>query len=78
MIRQARERRAASLGFTNGRLGPYSRAALAKRLRISVETLRRWEVGLAVPPRRGSVRARLARELGVTLGHLGLDEELRP
>jgi transcriptional regulator with XRE-family HTH domain len=79
-MEEARKRRAASLGYTPAPgdrrpdYGPFSRAALAQRLRISEETIRLWELGKASPPKKGSVRTRLCKELGVTATDLEFDK----
>src|SRR5438045_8816263 len=80
LIAEARKRRAASLGFVpapDDRRpddGPYSRAALAQRLRVSEDSIRLWELGKASPPKKGSIRGRLCRELGVTAADLEFDK----
>jgi hypothetical protein len=80
LIEDARKRRAASLGYTptpedrRPDYGPFSRAALAQRLRVSEETIRLWELGRASPPKKGTIRSRLCRELGVTPADLEFDK----
>jgi transcriptional regulator with XRE-family HTH domain len=80
LMEEARKRRAASLGFEPAAgdrrpdYGPYSRAALAQRLRVSEDTIRLWELGKASPPKKGTIRSRLCRELGVTATDLEFDK----
>jgi transcriptional regulator with XRE-family HTH domain len=72
-IRALREERARQ--FHGGVLpprpsGPFTIAALARRLGVGERTLRYWEDGQTIPTARHQ-RA-LARELGVSVGDLGL------
>jgi transcriptional regulator with XRE-family HTH domain len=68
-IREIREERGRP--FRKG-TGPFTVIDLARRVGVSDKTLRSWEQGASSPTDRHA-RA-LARELGVTVEELGLDE----
>lgn len=53
----------------------FSVSAVARRIGVSETALRRWESG-AAKPRRRHARV-LARELGVEVADLGLEEQVR-
>jgi len=50
----------------------FTQEAVARRVGVTVNTLRSWETG-AVKPRKRHARA-LARELGVSVEDLGLED----
>jgi ribosome-binding protein aMBF1 (putative translation factor) len=66
-IRELREERAKTAPAA------FTRRALAQRLGVTEDMVRRWEVGGA-KPRQRHARA-LAREFGIGVGELGLEAE---